>query len=80
MPEAMYVSRATVTPAGKLQRHAVLESGAEARFGVHGPIAEFFKLAPPTPLPLPVDYVVAATADNHSRRARRREHHHQRSR
>ena len=61
MSEAMYVSRATVTPAGKLHRHAVLESGAEAAFGVHGPIAEFFKLAPPTPLPLPVDYVVAAT-------------------
>ncbi len=61
MPEPMYVSRATVTPAGKLRRHAVLEAGAEADFGVHGPIAEFFKLAPPTPLPLPVDYVVAAT-------------------
>src|SRR4029079_4607834 len=56
MSEAMYVSRAPVTPAGKLHRHALLESGAEAAFGVHGPIAEFFKLAPPTPLPLPVDY------------------------
>ena len=61
MSEPMYVSRATLTPAGKLRRHAVLEAGAEADFGVHGPIAEFFKLAPPTPLPLPVDYVVAAT-------------------
>jgi uncharacterized OsmC-like protein len=61
MSHAMYVSRATVTPAGKLRRRAVLEAGAEAEFGVHGPIAEFFKLAPPTPLPLPVDYVVAAT-------------------
>ena len=61
MSEAMYVSRATVTPAGKLRRHAVLEAGAEAEFGVHGPIAEFFRIEPPTPLPLPVDYVVAAT-------------------
>jgi len=61
MSEPMYVSRATLTPAGKLHRHAVLAAGAEAEFGVHGPIAEFFKLSPPRPLPLPVDYVVAAT-------------------
>lgn len=61
MSDVMYVSRASLAPAGKLHRHAVLESGGEADFGVHGPIAEFFKLAPPRPLPLPVDYVVAAT-------------------
>ena len=61
MSAAMYVSRATVTPAGKLHRRAVLEAGGEAEFGVHGPIADFFKLAPPVPRPLPVDYVVAAT-------------------
>lgn len=62
MSEPLYVSRATVTPAGPLHRHAVLDAGGEAEFGVHGPIAEFFKIAPPRPLPLPVDYVVAATA------------------
>jgi hypothetical protein len=28
---------------------------------VHGPIAEFCKLQPARPLPLPVDYIVAAT-------------------
>jgi len=65
MPEPtaapMYVSRATLAPAGRLHRHAELEAGGEAEFGVHGPIAEYFQLAPPRPLPLPVDYVVAAT-------------------
>ena len=30
--------------------------------GVHGPVATFFKLSPPRELPLPVDYIVAATA------------------
>jgi len=29
--------------------------------GVHGPIASYFKLSPPRELPLPVDYIVAAT-------------------
>jgi uncharacterized OsmC-like protein len=62
MNEPLYVARATVTPAGPLHRHAVLDAGAEAEFGVHGPIAELFKLSPARPLPLPVDYVVAATA------------------
>lgn len=62
MSEPLYVARATVSPAGTLHRHAELEAGGSADFGVHGPIAEFFKLSPPRPLPLPVDYVVAATA------------------
>ncbi len=62
MSDPLYVARATVRPAGTLHRRAVLDAGGEAEFGVHGPIAEFFKLAPPKPLPLPVDYVVAATA------------------
>ena len=40
---------------------AVLPTGETIRFGVHGPIAAHYKLDPVDPLPLPVDYVVAAT-------------------
>ena len=39
-----------------------LESGAEVDFGVHGAIRELFRLDPDRELPLPVDFIVAATA------------------
>jgi hypothetical protein len=61
MDEPLYVSRSRIDLAGPLHRHASLALGATAEFGVHGPIVELFKLAPPRPLPLPVDYIVAAT-------------------
>jgi hypothetical protein len=46
---------------GGLHRRATLPLGVTADFGVHGPIAELFRLRPDPPLPLPVDYIVAAT-------------------
>ena len=42
-------------------RRATLPTGETIDMGVHGPIARHFKLAT-DPLPLPVDYIVAATA------------------
>ncbi|MBI1795836.1 MAG: hypothetical protein HY076_02770 [Candidatus Eisenbacteria bacterium] len=61
MTEPLYVARAVIEPIGKLQRRARLESGATIEMGVHGAIATHYRLDPPRPLPLPVDYIVAAT-------------------
>ena len=61
MTDPLYVSRSTIEPAGPLHRRARLAGGETFDMGVHGPIATHFKLAPPRPLPLPVDYIVAAT-------------------
>ena len=62
MTEPIYVARASVRPEGVLHRRATLPLGATADFGVHGAVQELFHLAPPQPLPLPVDYIVAAAA------------------
>ena len=61
MTEPFYVSRSTLETAGVLHRRARLATGESLDMGVHGPIAAHWKLAPPRPLPLPVDYIVAAT-------------------
>ncbi|MDQ4079508.1 MAG: hypothetical protein M3125_02015 [Gemmatimonadota bacterium] len=42
-------------------RRATLPTGQTVDMGVHGAIATHFKLEP-EPLPLPVDYIVAAAA------------------
>ena len=61
MTDPLYVSRSTLEIAGPLHRRARLESGETIDMGVHGPIVTLFKLSPPRELPLPVDYIVAAT-------------------
>ena len=61
MSDVLYTSRVRLEKVAGLQRRAHLPLGVTADMGVHGPIVEFFKLAPARPLPLPVDYVVAAT-------------------
>jgi hypothetical protein len=62
MSEPFYVSRAEV---GKLEerhhRRARLEAGPEIDMGVHGAVREYYKLIDAPNLPLPVDYIVAAT-------------------
>jgi hypothetical protein len=57
----LYVSRATVRKIEGAHRRARLEAGAEIDLGVHGPIKSHFRLEAEKDLPLPVDYVVAAT-------------------
>ena len=57
---SLYTSSVSITKAAG-ERRAVLPTGEMLRFGVHGPIAAHYKLDPVDPLPLPVDYVVAAT-------------------
>jgi hypothetical protein len=61
MTAPMYVSRSRITIVGGTHRRAVLDAGAEFDTGVHGPIKEHFGLGGEPDLPLPVDYVVAAT-------------------
>jgi hypothetical protein len=61
MTEPLYVSRCRIEARDRLHRHATLVLGASADFGVHGAIREHYRLDPPRELPLPVDYIVAAT-------------------
>ena len=60
MSEPLYRSHAVIDAVGPLHRRAELPTGAHVEFGVHGPIQELFRLNPARPLPLPVDFVVAA--------------------
>ena len=61
MTDPIYVSRSTLEAVGPLHRRAWLAGGETLDMGVHGPIVTLFKLSPPRELPLPVDYIVAAT-------------------
>lgn len=57
----LYVSRVRVERVAPLVRRARLPLDATAEMGVHGPIVPFFGLSPARQVPLPVDYIVAAT-------------------
>jgi hypothetical protein len=57
----LYESRVSVEKVRGTHRRATLPTGQTIDFGVHGPIAAHFRLEP-QPIPLPVDYIVAATA------------------
>ena len=57
-----YVAESRVEVVAGLHRRAHLALGHTAEFGVHGPISRMFRLEPERELPLPVDYIVAATA------------------
>ena len=61
MTEPVYTSRSSIRQGGALHRRAQLEAGPEVDMGVHGAIKQLFKLDPARELPLPVDYIVAAT-------------------
>jgi hypothetical protein len=59
--EPFYVSRALVVRIDGLHRRASIAADTEFDMGVHGPIKEHYRLDAKD-LPLPVDYIVAATA------------------
>jgi hypothetical protein len=61
MSEPFYLARARVEKISGLHRRAQLEAGPSIDMGVHGPVVGLFKLSPERELPLPVDYIVAAT-------------------
>ena len=57
----LYDSVVHVEKVAGTHRRARLPTGQTIDFGVHGPIASHFRLDA-EPLPLPVDYIVAAAA------------------
>lgn len=59
---ALYTSQVTVEKIRGVERQATLPTGESVTMGVHGPIAAHYKLDAAPALPLPVDYIVAATA------------------
>lgn len=61
MSEPLYVSRCTIEKVEGLHRRARLAAGPVVDFGVHGPIKSVYKLDGAPDLPLPVDFLVAAT-------------------
>lgn len=61
MTEPFYVARATVRKVQGVHRRAAIAAGVEVDLGVHGPIKAHYRLSDAKDLPLPVDYIVAAT-------------------
>ena len=61
MSEPFYRARSWIEKVEGVHRRAHLAMGHQAEFGVHGPIKELFRLETTSDLPLPVDYIVAAT-------------------
>ncbi|HSJ09148.1 MAG TPA: hypothetical protein VK928_04520 [Longimicrobiales bacterium] len=61
MNEPMYTARSQVTKVEGVHRRARLEDGTDVEFGVHGAIKQHFRLLDAKDLPLPVDYIAAAT-------------------
>jgi len=61
MGEPIYTARSTVTKVEGVHRRARLEDGTDVDFGVHGAIRRHFGLEDAKDLPLPVDYIAAAT-------------------
>ena len=61
MSEPLYVSRCSIEKVEGLHRRATLEVGPAVDFGVHGAIKSLYKLEGAPDMPLPVDFMVAAT-------------------
>ena len=61
MSESFYTAVATVTKVDSLQRRAEIAVGPPLDFGVHGAVKQHYRLDDAPDLPLPVDYIVAAT-------------------
>ncbi|HUF49455.1 MAG TPA: hypothetical protein VMN60_01395 [Longimicrobiales bacterium] len=61
MSDVLYTSRAEISKVDGVHRRARLEDGTLVEFGVHGAIREHYGLTDAKDLPLPVDYIVAAT-------------------
>ncbi len=57
----LYTAGVRVEKVAGVHRRATLPTGVTIDMGVHGPVARHFNIDA-LPLPLPVDYIVAATA------------------
>ena len=61
MNEPFYTARAEIEKVEGVHRRARLPVGGAIELGVHGPVKEHYRLHDAKDLPLPVDYIVAAT-------------------
>lgn len=61
MTEPFYIALSDVRKVKGVHREATLRTGETIAFGVHGPVKEHYRLKTRKNLPLPVDYIVAAT-------------------
>ena len=61
MSEPFYVARATVRRVEGTHRRASIDGAPDFDMGVHGAVKAHYKLDDEKNLPLPVDYIVAAT-------------------
>ena len=61
MADPLYVAKARIEKVDGLHRRGTLAVGPAIEFGVHGPIKSLYGLDDCSDLPLPVDYIVAAT-------------------
>ncbi|HEX9582109.1 MAG TPA: hypothetical protein VF970_13490 [Gemmatimonadales bacterium] len=61
MPEPFYISRVSIEKVEGVHRRARLPHGVVIDLGVHGAIKSHYRLDDAKDLPLPVDYIVAAT-------------------
>lgn len=61
MSDFRYEARARITKVEGIHRRAFLEDGTAMEMGVHGPVKVHYGLQGEKNLPLPVDYMVAAT-------------------
>lgn len=61
MSEPLYTARATVARVEGVHRRCTIATGVTFDIGVHGSIKTHYRLDDARDLPLPVDYVVAAT-------------------
>jgi hypothetical protein len=59
--DPLYTAQSTVWKVEGVHRRARLADGSEVDFGVHGAIKQHFRLFDAKDLPLPVDYIAAAT-------------------
>jgi hypothetical protein len=61
MSEPLYTATATIAKVAGVHRRCTIATGVTFDIGVHGPIKAHYRLDDARDLPLPVDYVVAAT-------------------
>jgi len=61
MSEPFYTATAEVTKVDGLHRRAHIAVGPPLDMGVHGAIKQHYRLEGAPDMPLPVDYIVAAT-------------------
>ncbi len=61
MSEPFYIARTRIEKVRGVHRRARIATGTVFEFGVHGPIKRHYDLEAEPDLPLPVDYIVAAT-------------------